>query len=62
MIIINTFEIHYPIQMKKILLLLTSSVTILMNSTYGNGGKVAALGDNSPTDDGTGASLWLADL
>jgi hypothetical protein len=48
--------------MKKILLLLTASVTILMNSTYGNGGKVAALGDNSPTDDGTGASLWLADL
>jgi hypothetical protein len=30
LIIINTFEIHYPIPMKKILLLLTASVTILM--------------------------------
>jgi hypothetical protein len=26
-----------------------------LSSTYGNGGKVVALGDSSPTDDGTGA-------
>jgi len=26
-----------------------------LSSTYGNGGKIVALGDSSPTDDGTGA-------
>lgn len=32
-----------------------SSNVFCLSSTYGNGGKVVALGDSSPTDDGTGA-------
>jgi hypothetical protein len=32
-----------------------NSNVFCLSSTYGNGGKVVALGDSSPTDDGTGA-------
>ena len=32
-----------------------STNVFCLSSTYGNGGKIVALGDSSPTDDGTGA-------
>ena len=32
-----------------------NSNVFCLSSTYGNGGKVVAIGDSSPTDDGTGA-------